>query len=354
MTHSHGKLLKAHLHTEDREGLRRSLDSLGSVVRVASDDLARQTRAFRRGPVRQAVHIVTDGAASISRQDAQEEGISLLDSYVNMGGKSLPESYLDADQLYGAMSRGVRVSTSQASVFERHQQYEKLLSLYPQALYLCVGSVYTGNHGVVSAWKEASDPDGRLVVIDSGLASGKLGLVVLETARCATRVTTGRDVVSFARQALLVCEEYLFLDRLQYLAAGGRISRTSSFFGDLLHMKPVITPTARGAEKVAVLRSQDEQVQFLLDRLKSLPAGRRPRNFLLQYTDTRALVERTVCPELRSLFPEASFRIGSSVEHVGSSHGPGYLGCGVFAPRPRRGAPPVKDVDSVERDSSPG
>ena len=100
-----------------------------------------------------------------------------------MGSIAIPESCLAPEELYRAMREGVRVTTSQASVFERHQLYEKILSLCPRALYLCVGSVFTGNYEVVSAWKESHDPQNRLTVIDTGLASGKLGLAAIVSAR---------------------------------------------------------------------------------------------------------------------------------------------------------------------------
>jgi fatty acid-binding protein DegV len=55
-----------------------------------------------------------------------------------------------------------------------------------------------------------------------------------------------KETVVFARKAIRLCEEYVFLDKLQYLAAGGRLSKTSAFFGDKLNIKPVISPLPEG------------------------------------------------------------------------------------------------------------
>jgi DegV family protein with EDD domain len=326
VTHSQGNLLKAHLHTEDRERVQEELKRLGNVVQVASDDLGLQTGTFREKTVRQALHIVTDSAASITREDAAREGITLLDSYINLEDRSIPESCLDPEKLYRAMRDGTRVSTAQASVFERHQQYEKLTSLFPRALYLCVGSVYTGNYSVARAWKEVNDPDDRLTVIDSGLASGKLGLAALATARCSAGAGDARQVLRFAEEALSLCREYIFLDRLQYLAAGGRMSKTGSFFGDLLHMKPVITPTPEGASKVTVVRNREDQLSFLLAKVRETLEQRPVNDFLLQYTDTRAFLEQTVEPRLRELCPGAAFRVRPISNTSGAHMGPGTWG----------------------------
>ena len=327
VTHSYGDLLKAHLHTDDRGSLREKVRGLGTVVKMTVDDLSEQTGAFQRGGVRQAIHVVTDAAASVTREDAVREGISLLDSYVNLGEKSIPESCLDPDELYRAMRAGVKVSTSQASVFERHQQYDKLTSLYPRSLYLCVGAVYTGNYHVVQAWKRANGIGSRLNVIDTGLASGKLGLVALETARCATGTGDPNHVLRFAGKALSLCEEYVFLDRLEYLAAGGRMSRTGSFVGDLLHMRPVITPTRKGAQKVSTHRNRGEQLAFLLERVEEALRRRLYlTRFLLEYTDTRSFLEDAVWPRLRELCPEAEFRVRPISNTSGAHFGPGTWG----------------------------
>lgn len=326
VTLSHGKFLKAHLHTEDRERFQKELNRMGSVLQIASDDLGLQTETFQKDDIPQAIRIVTDAAASVTREEAGREGITLLDSYINLEGRSIPESRLDPDQLYRVMRQGVRVSTSQASTFERHQQYEKLAGLFPQALYLCVGSIYTGNYDIARAWKKAYDPEDRLILLDSGLASGKLGVVVLATARVSARTESPEQVIGFAKNALSLTQEYVFLDRLQYLAAGGRISKTSSFFGDLLHMKPVITPTPEGAEKVTVLRSREDQLKFLLDQMKDILRRQTVTHFLLEYTDTRPFVEQTVWPKLRELCPDADFRIRPISNTSGAHMGPGTWG----------------------------
>jgi uncharacterized protein len=326
VTHVHGNLLKAHLHTQDRERVQEELGRLGNVIQVAADDLGRQTGAFPTVCLRQALHVVTDSAASVTREDAAREGISLLDSYVNLGNRSIPESCLDPETLYRAMREGVKVSTSQSSVFERHQQYEKLTSLFPRSLYLCVGSVYTGNYGVARAWKEANDAEARLVVMDTGLASGKLGLAALATARFSAETREAGEVVRFAEQALGLCQEYIFLDRLQYLAAGGRMSKTGSFFGDLLHVKPVITPTPEGAVRVAVLRNRSDQVAFLLERVTDVLHRSPVKRFLLEYTDTEAFVEEAVWPRLRELCPEAEYLVRPISNTSGAHMGPGTWG----------------------------
>jgi fatty acid-binding protein DegV len=160
-------------------------------------------------------------------------------------------------------------------------------------LYLCVGSVFTGNYDVVTAWKRENDPDNCLNVIDTGAASGRLGAVVITTARHATKTDNPDAVIDFAGRAARQCEEYVFLDKLKYLAAGGRLSKSSAFFGDMFQVKPIISPTAEGAKKVGTAKNRSEQLEFAIDKLaRSLDKNSAPF-IMLEYSDNRAWVHDT-------------------------------------------------------------
>ncbi|MGB5748810.1 MAG: DegV family protein, partial [Desulfobacterales bacterium] len=240
----HMDYLKVHLHTSNSREAKAQIESLGDVVQWNDDNIGSQIKDFTRLHRQGAVHIMTDAAGSVTREDSRELGLTLLDSYIIAGEKSLPETLFSPEELYQTMRQGVRVSTSQASVFERHQYYQRLLTQYPKVLYLCVGSVYTGNYDVAMDWKAQNDPDDRLTVIDTGAASGRLGAIVIATARFAAQTKDPEAVINFAQRAVEKCEEYVFLDKLKYLAAGGRLAKSSAFFGDVFRVKPIISPTA--------------------------------------------------------------------------------------------------------------
>lgn len=322
----HGDIIKIHLHAADEGTARGNIARLGTVVSWASDDLGDQTSRFSASRPDAAIHVVTDAAGSVTRADAARLGLTLLDSYINLGVRSVPETHLSPDDLYTCMKAGIKVSTSQASTFGRHQHYEKVVALNERALYLCVGSAYTGNVQTVTAWQREHDPDGRLVVIDSGAASGRLGLAALAAASMALSSEDAEEVISFARQAVEACREYVFLDKLTYLAAGGRLSRTSAFFGDMLGMKPVISPLPGGAEKVAVLKKRDEQVAFGLERLDEFLATDAPHAIMLEYTDNEEWVNGEIRAAIARRYPGAELLLQPFSLTSGAHMGPGTWG----------------------------
>ncbi|MCX5837961.1 MAG: DegV family EDD domain-containing protein [Deltaproteobacteria bacterium] len=318
-----GDYLKVHLHAKDGRKARGDLAAFGEMIRWSADDLGAQVRSFRRRPVDQAVHIMTDAAGSISRELTADLGVTILDSYITVGERSLPETHFAQEELYAAMRRGVKVSTAQASVFERHEHYQSVLDRYPRVLYLCVGSAFTGNCGAALAWQERHDPEGRFTIIDSGAASGRLGLPALAAARFARGNRDAEAVIRFAREAAANCQEFVFLDTLRYLAAGGRLSRTSAFFGDMLHMKPVITPLADGVRKVGVVRNRTEQLKFAVEKLTAALTQNGRAVIMIEYTDNLAWVTQKVQPEIVRRWPEAEIILHPLSLTSGAHMGPG-------------------------------
>ena len=195
-----GDFYKIHLHTQDKEKVRSQITGLGSVVNWEDDNLAAQIEEFKHfhaGPL----HIVTDTAGSLTIQDAKKHGFTLLNSYLTIGEKSLPETHFHPEELYSAMNKEVKVTTSQASVYERHQFYESVLERFEKVLYLCVGSVFTGNYQEALAWKKEHDKDDRLLIIDTGAASGRLGTIALATARYLARTNDIKKAFSFRQKS---------------------------------------------------------------------------------------------------------------------------------------------------------
>lgn len=317
-------MLKVHLHTPYPDQLRGQLGSFGDVVHWSAEMIDQGAGQQYAAPAeKQALHIVTDAAGSITREMARINNITLLDSYIIAGDSSRPESLYSPAQLYLLMRQGVKITTAQASTFERHQHYQSICQQFGSSLYLAVGSAFTGNFATAMAWKRENDPSNLLAVIDTGAASGRLGLIALLTARQAKKTNDPADLTAFAQKAVSDCVELVFIDELKYLVAGGRVSRASGFFGDLLSMKPVISPTSEGVRKVGVVRSRRGQLAFAMERLGARFAGSAAPVILLQYSDNEEWVADIARQEARKLLPEAEILLAPLSLTSGVHMGPG-------------------------------
>jgi DegV family protein with EDD domain len=327
--------LKVHLHTADAASAQQHLAEVGDVLRWKSEKI--DVHVPRRTTSRhedQTVHVVTDAAGSLTREAAREHGITLLDSYILLGEQHRPESTLSPDQLYNAMTQGINVTTAQASNFERHQHYGYLTQRFANLLYLCVGSAYTGNYDIAARWAALNADGSRMSVVDTGAASGRLGLIARQVAKYAAGGQAMGHVTEYARKISAKCDELIFLDQLKYLAAGGRISKTKGFFGDLLNIKPIIRPGSGGAEKIGTAKSHEAQVDFLLDHLEKLLPRDADAQLLLQYTDNRDRVVGQILPNIQSLWPKARVGVHPMSLTSGVHMGPGTWAVAFLAGEP--------------------
>jgi DegV family protein with EDD domain len=333
-----GNYLKVHLHASDREKARQNLTNIGAILSWAEDNLAEQTFRFSELKKKQAIHIMTDAAGSITRDLAQSLGITLLNSYIAVGNRFLPETYVDPRQLFAAMKNGVKVSTSQASIAERHECYSNVMKFHEKVLYLCVGSFYTGNYNVVTQWKVENDPEDRMTVIDTGMASGKLGLLAKTVAEFAYSASDASEVIAFARRSIQKVQEYIFLDKLQFLAAGGRMSKTGAFFGDVLHIKPIVSPFPDGARKIGVVRSNKDLVKFAFRRLEQDLSKDQKAILLIEYSDNKEWLEGEIKPEIERRFPLVEITMQSFSLTSAAHMGPGSWGI-AFLPESSKDSP---------------
>jgi len=321
----HGDFYKIHLHTDDRDIIKSRLAALGTVVNWEDDNLSVQMKAFAAEADVPGLHILTDAAGSLTRDDAKRWGFTLLNSYLNVGEKSLPETCFHPEDLYRAMREGVKVSTSQSSVFERHEYYAAALARFEKVLYLCVGSVFTGNYQVACDWKKTHDPENRLIVVDTGAASGRLGIMVLAAVRFLAESRNAEKTLTFVRKAVAAAEEYVFLEKLEYLAAGGRLSKTSAFFGDMLKMKPVISPQPEGAKKVGVVRNRRDQIKMAMDKLQAGLSKESRALVMLEYSDNVEPV-LDIRDRVAGLYPKAEIVMQPLSLTSGAHMGPGTWG----------------------------
>jgi DegV family protein with EDD domain len=316
-------LLKVHLHTADSQAVKARLAAAGPLVAWDEDDLAAQVRAFAHPAVGGGVHLATDAAASLGRDDRQRTGITLLDSYVTAGTLSRPETRWDPREVYAAMRRGERVTTSQSSDYERRETYQRLAAQHGRVLYLCVGSVYTGNYRTAREWQAQNDRQGGFHVLDTGAASGRLAVIALVTAAAVARGADLAGALATARRAMEASDELIFLDRLKWLAAGGRISRPQAFLGDAIGLRPVVTPRPEGVARVGAVRRRRDQLRLALERLGASIAPGIRSLILLQYTDNEAWVRETAAPAVTRRHPEAEVRLQALSLTTGAHTGPG-------------------------------
>lgn len=318
--------LKIHVHTKDRDALKQRVSEIGSITAWDAEPIITRPQKAPARTDPNTVGIITDAAGAITLERAAELGITLMDSFIVTDDGGYPETLTDPAQIYADMTRGKRIMTAQASVFQRQETFRKVLEQYDRVLYLCVGSVYTGNYNVAVQWVADNGLSKRMQVVDTGAASGRLGLIAETVALATGTIKDPAELTAHVLKIINGCDELLFLNQLKYLAMGGRMSKTGSVAGDILSIRPIISPRANGAQKLANVRNSESQIRYATNRLEHEFGKTASPRILLEYSDNRAWVEASVMPQIRQASPRARISLVPLSLTSGVHMGPGTWG----------------------------
>jgi DegV family protein with EDD domain len=179
------------------------------------------------------VAIVTDSIAAISKELAEEYGITAIPFYVHIDGKAYLDGTIDMKWLYSRLERrGNLPTTSFPSAADNLQAYQRLAQSSKYILRISMNAAFTGGYQAAIDAKEMARellPGTRIEIVDSRTVEGGQLLVVIEGARAAKE---GKDITEICglldkmipKVRLLQASETLF-----YRDKGGRIFEAKSW-----------------------------------------------------------------------------------------------------------------------------
>lgn len=185
--------------------------------------------------------IVTDCAADLTAEEAQELGVEIAPLFIQFPDGEVNSNEISLDDFYNrleAMSPKIP-STAQPSAGLFKQIYQKLVELGEDVISIHISSGLSGT--VQAARLGASQIQDKVVeVVDSMTLSGGQRFQVLAAA-IAARSGHPKEFILDRLVAIREATEVVYtLDTLEYLSHGGRIGRVQALAGALLKIKPII------------------------------------------------------------------------------------------------------------------
>ena len=185
------------------------------------------------------IKILSDSTCDLSQAILEQHNITLIPLTVVKDGQQYKDgvSITPADIFAHVAAGGDLCSTSANSVGEYADEFAKYVNDYDGILHINIGSGFSSCYQ--NACIAASDFDNVRVVDSQNLSTGQ-GLVVLEACRlakeCASLDELHEKVQAFTEKV----EASFLVDKLTYLAKGGRCSSVAALGANLLNLKPCI------------------------------------------------------------------------------------------------------------------
>lgn len=272
-----------------------------------------------------AVHIVTDSTSDISKELADEHGITVIPLTVSFGHESYRDGVdLSAEEFYARLQITKALPTTSQPPPALFQYAYEHLTTRGDVVSIHVSHKFSGTVEAARAAAREVAPD-KISIVDSGSVSMALGMCVIAAARVAKAGGSRDACVAAAESVAGRLRIAVAFETLEYLRRGGRIGRATAFLGSILHLKPILTVKDGEAFPVTRVRSRARALEEL---------------FALCAKDTRidemAVLHTTTPEDMAALAERASAaRPGVPLHRgrfgpvLGVHGGPGMLGFAV-------------------------
>jgi DegV family protein with EDD domain len=277
------------------------------------------------------VRVVTDSTACLPTDAVEAARLCVVPLSVTVSGRQGREG-LDVtptDVARALAERRGTVTTSRPSPADFTTAYERLLGEGATGVVsVHLSARLSGTHE--SAALAAKEFGARVVVVDSATAGMAVGFVALAAAEVAAAGADLDGVRMAATAAATRTTTLFYVDTLEFLRRGGRISVASALVGTALSVKPILH--VAGGE--VVLREKVRTAAKGLARLADLAAvaaGESDVDIAVQHLEAR--------DRATSLHEELSRRLGGRVRRsylsevgaaVAAHTGPGVIGFAVL------------------------
>jgi DegV family protein with EDD domain len=272
------------------------------------------------GPVR----IVTDSTADLPPEVAAELGITIVPLQVAFGSEVYRDGVdLTPDEFYRRLAGSSTLpTTSQPSIGEFEQQYERLCYDTDSILSVHISSLLSGTYNSALLARDSFRNRCTVEVVDSRLASMGLGLVAVNCARLARQGATLKEVTHLAKRMIPNVHIAFVVETLEYLQKGGRIGRAQAFLGSLLSIKPVLRIEEGEVRPVEKVRTRAKALDRLVEFVELFPDV---EELSVIYSTTPGDAEE-ILKRVGSLVPRERTIVSQVGPVVGAHTGPGVIG----------------------------
>lgn len=188
--------------------------------------------------------IFTDSASDLPKDFFDKEDVHLFPLRVLVKGVEYDDIIgISTNQVYAAIDEGEQPKTSQVSLEIFLETFEQLAKSEEEGIYLAFSSELSGTcQTAILAKNQVLEnyPNLKLAIIDTKCASYGLGLVVKEAIRLNKAEIKYEEAVQQLTEMAQSMEHLFTVGDLNYLAKGGRVSKSSAFVGGLLNIKPIL------------------------------------------------------------------------------------------------------------------
>ena len=275
------------------------------------------------------IAVLTDSNSGITQEQAKELGVYVIPMPFFIDGQQYFEGInLTQEEFYEKLKNDADISTSQPSVGELQDEWDKLLKEYDEIVFIPMSSGLSGT--CQTAAMLSDDYDGKVQVVNNQRISVTMRQSVLDAKLLVSKGYSAAQIKEVLEREKLQSSIYITLETLKYLKKGGRITPAAAAIGTVLNLKPVLQLQGEKLDAFAKARTMKQARSMMITAITRDLETRfgdvtGEKTYIdVAHTDNDEMAQE-LAAELRELFPETEVHVDPLSLRVACHIGPGAL-----------------------------
>ncbi|MBO6047557.1 MAG: DegV family protein [Erysipelotrichaceae bacterium] len=215
------------------------------------------------------VAIMTDSNSGITQSQAKELGIFVIPMPFTINDEPFYEDInLTQEQFYEYLESGAEVLTSQPTLGELKDFWDKALEDYDQIVHIPMSSSLSSSCQTAMIMAEEDEYEGKVFVVNSQRIAATQRCDVYDAIELAKQGKTGAEIHQILTENKLNASIYITVGTLDYLKKGGRLTPAVAALGTLLGLKPVLQIQGEKLDKFSTARTMKKARKIMIDAIK--------------------------------------------------------------------------------------
>lgn len=209
------------------------------------------------------VAILTDSNSGITQAQSKEMGVTVIPMPFFIDGEQYFEDInLTQEEFYKKLQEDADISTSQPSVGELQEYFDKLLKDYDEIVFIPMSSGLSGT--CQTATMLADEYDRKVHVVNNQRISVTQRQSVIDALNLAKKGYSALEIREILEREKMESSIYITLDTLKYLKKGGRITPAAAAIGTVLRLNPVLQIQGEKLDAYAKARGKASAKKIML------------------------------------------------------------------------------------------
>lgn len=274
----------------------------------------------------------TDTDCEMYYTDAEELGMHVIGMPYTIKNKEYVYDYgknIDIKQFYEDMRAGEIATTSALNSQDYIDYFEPIFAAGEDILYVHFSSELSATFDhmqkALDILKEKY-PERKVTTFDTGNICVGAGIQAIEACKLHNAGASDEEVIEFLKEFKERVAIYFYVDSLQYLKRGGRISAASAVVGTMLNIKPILSVTKKGKlEKLTTVKGKNKAIDYMLDKFIAEYNNNPKYEVFVLDADNKEIADK-FAEKVRNTGKDVSLRRFSIGPVIGAHSGPGTVG----------------------------